>query len=172
MGAPHKDETQMNEYRRWSLMNELPPRPRILELGVQSGASLQMWQELWPDAEVIVGVDCDQGAVWPAGTVRVVTYQDSEDLPRLLAKAAGPGPFDLIVDDASHLPGPSLATWRMLWPLVDVDGRYVWEDWGAGITNPGVYGSPATQLAAMAAKVERRQATMRILPGMTIMTRL
>lgn len=102
---------------------ELGPAARVCEIGVCEGRSLRLWRSLFP-AGVITGVDIDPDAVWPEGTIRVVAGQDDPRLPELAA-----GPFDLIVEDASH-DGPLTAvTFGLLWPLVAPGGYYAVEDW-------------------------------------------
>src|SRR5205085_4846802 len=39
------------------------------------------------------------------------------------------GELDLVIDDGSHLPGPTLASFETLFPLLALGGRYVIEDW-------------------------------------------
>jgi trans-aconitate methyltransferase len=95
---------------------------RVLELGVRRGDSLRLWQVLFPQGDV-AGVDCDPAATWPPGTTRIEARQDHPDLPELA------GARDLIVDDASHEAGPTMAAFTNLWPNVAPGGYYVIEDW-------------------------------------------
>ncbi len=127
------------------IAGELGPAARVLEIGVLRGESLRLWQALFPQGR-ITGVDVSPHAVWPEGTIKVLADQDDPRLPEL----AGGGPFDLIVDDASHdmggtvfgeftwtqmavpLPagaGSTARTFALLWPLVAPGGYYVIEDW-------------------------------------------
>ena len=39
------------------------------------------------------------------------------------------GALDLVMDDASHLYGPTLASFQILFPLLSVGGLYIIEDW-------------------------------------------
>lgn len=108
-----------------ALAAELGTAARVAEVGVFEGDSLDMWRSLFPDG-AIVGIDSNASARWPAGTVRVVSDQANDDLPALVAPH---GPFDLIVDDASHEGGLTRRTWELLWPLVAPGRYYVIEDW-------------------------------------------
>jgi Methyltransferase domain len=116
------------------IAGELGPDAAVCEIGVLNGEGLRMFQALFPLA-AIWGVDHNDGAGWPDGTIRVVSLQDSEDLPGKLE-----GPFGLIVDDASHEEGPTIRTFGMLWPLVRPGGYYVVEDWTVGLVEPHQWG--------------------------------
>lgn len=101
-------------------------RGRVCEVGVFRGDSLDMWRTLFPDG-LVVGVDNDPDARWPAGTARIVAAQDDETLPAQLA--AHSLVYDLVVEDASHQGELSRRTWELLWPMVAPGGFYVMEDW-------------------------------------------
>lgn len=136
---------------------EIGVRGRVCEVGVHAGASLRMWQALFPYG-LIVGVDnqsapipdsatlesgaemarymdivrSDQsGSFWPDGTESVVAEQDD---PALAEKIAAFSPaYDLIVDDASHVGCLTRATFGLLWPLVAPGRFYVIEDWSISV---------------------------------------
>ncbi len=101
----------------------------VCEIGVQEGGSLSMWQKLFPHAKV-VGVDIDNEAFWPEGTVKVIENQSNTKLPAILSRLSPQ--YDLIVEDASHIVELSVLTWNLLWPLVSYGGFYVIEDWQVG----------------------------------------
>ena len=42
------------------------------------------------------------------------------------------GPLDLVIDDASHFYGPTLASFETLFPLLTPGGLYIIEDWAWG----------------------------------------
>lgn len=109
------------------IAGELGPKARVCELGVENGESLRMWQSLFPQG-LVVGVDISDAAYWPTGTVKIVSAQDD---PALQAKLGsnGLGPFNLIVDDASHNGIATRKSFELLWPLVAPGGFYVIEDW-------------------------------------------
>ncbi len=98
---------------------------RVMELGVQGGGSLELWLTLFPRG-IVVGVDRNAESVWPAGSVMVVCDQSDTELVDV-SKAYGP--FDIIVDDASHLGDKTDESFELLWPHVKPGGFYVVEDW-------------------------------------------
>lgn len=104
---------------------EIGIRGKVLEVGIQEGYGLEMFQTLFPWG-VVVGVDINDRATWPEGTVRIVADQSDPELPALVGEFA---PFDLIVDDASHRGALTRATFDLLWPLLRRGGYYVIEDW-------------------------------------------
>lgn len=107
------------------LAAEIGTSAHVVEVGVLDGESLVMWQSLFPGG-TIVGVDHNASARWPEGAVRVVANQDDAALPGMVSEY---GPFDLIVDDASHEGALTRRTWDLLWPLVAPGRYYVIEDW-------------------------------------------
>jgi 23S rRNA U2552 (ribose-2'-O)-methylase RlmE/FtsJ len=87
----------------------LPTRiNRLLEVGVMDGASLRMWRDYYPQAE-IVGVDIR--ACNPVEGCTVL-QGDATD-PVFLATL---GRFDVIVDDGSHMTADQQATFDSLAP--------------------------------------------------------
>ena len=104
---------------------------RVLEVGVQSGGSLLLWCDVWPELELVVGVDMAE----PTGPLsnKIVFYKaDQTDEGRLQEIAGRHGPFDLVIDDASHVGDKSWRTFQALWPHVRSEGIYAVEDWGTG----------------------------------------
>lgn len=101
---------------------DLGPAARVLELGVDQGRSLRLWQVLFPMGDV-AGVDNYQDAKWPEGTTRIYSRQDAPELAELS------GPRDLIVDDGSHDGPITRNSLNVLWPVLAPGGYYVIEDW-------------------------------------------
>lgn len=108
----------------------------VLEIGIGGfrekrnpsvgGESLRTWRDYFPRATV-VGLDIlDKSGV--AGD-RIVVYRGSQVDHELLRRIGERhGPFDLIVDDGSHIPAHVVATFERLFPFLSVGGVYVIED--------------------------------------------
>lgn len=120
--APHG---YLRDYLR--LAAGLPENAVVCEIGVEQGASLEMWQHLFPSGTVI-GVDHKADAWWTEGSIKIVAGQDDPALPAMVSEHAPDG-CHLIVDDASHIGDLTLATFGLLWPLVKPGCHYVVEDW-------------------------------------------
>lgn len=111
---------------------------RVLEIGIgtpqamahvknyQPGASLRMWRDYFPNAE-IWGIDSDQKAMHEAGE-RIKLAICSQTDEAALHAHLGERKFDLIVDDGSHQPEDQLAAFQALRGRLDGRGLYIIED--------------------------------------------
>jgi hypothetical protein len=106
---------------------------KILEIGVGGykgrlvgGRSLRMWATYFPNATV-TGLDIHEKQLDLPERVSIVqgSQTDVELLRRLSQER---GPFDLVIDDGSHVVGHVLTTFEALFPLVAPDGIYAIED--------------------------------------------
>lgn len=102
-------------------------RIKLLEIGVANGASVKMWEEYFPEAEII-GVDvvptCKQfegGRI----AVEIVRPGDFADLARVAAER---GPFDIVIEDASHRWNDQIQSLKTPFPHVKPGGVYIVED--------------------------------------------
>lgn len=96
---------------------------RLLEIGVACGSSLKMWSKYLGTSSKIVGVDIRQECA--------SLCQNYDNIKIMIADAASttiPGPFDVIVDDGSHVSEDIVKTWNRLWPALSPGGYYIVED--------------------------------------------
>lgn len=117
-----------------SLFSHLCDQPvRLLEIGVGGygfkkigGASLRMWAEYFPSGRIL-GIDVaeKQLTLDPRITVLQGSQVDTAFLARL---GADHGPFDIIIDDGSHVPAHVVTSFDALFPHLADDGVYVIED--------------------------------------------
>lgn len=120
-------------------------RLKVLEIGVGGcgnpaggGASLQMWRRYFPRASVY-GIDVvDKSAL---DGQRIKTFAGSQNDSQFLeATAARVGPFDIVIDDGSHISRDVIASFTALFPYLRNGGLYVIEDLAASYW-PGFGGS-------------------------------
>jgi 23S rRNA U2552 (ribose-2'-O)-methylase RlmE/FtsJ len=103
---------------------------RILELGVACGASLRMWATYLPSS-LIYGIDVRHECLTLCSDLKNVSIIQADvtavsTFNNLVDKA----PFDLIVDDASHISEDIVSTFNSSWSLLRSSGYYVIEDLG------------------------------------------
>lgn len=137
---------------------------RVLELGLWKGGSMAFWAEALAPTRM-VGVDrtprsssaaFDCYIAERADRLSVYWGVDQGDQARLqtIVAAAFDGPLDLVIDDASHLYGPTRTSLETLFPLLRPGGVYLIEDWAwshwpayQGPNSPFAGEIPLTRLA-------------------------
>ena len=100
---------------------------KMLEIGILNGASLSMWSEYYPNAQ-IVGLDINADCKKYAKDNIKVEIGNQSDVTFLKYVAAKHGPFDLIVDDGSHIQEHVIISFESLFPHVVPGGIYIVED--------------------------------------------
>jgi hypothetical protein len=94
--------------------------PRVLELGVDHGGSLQLWKRYFGPGAEIIGVDINPVSVFEEPGINVLVYdQCNPEFAKL-------GPWDIIIDDGSHNPEHQIKSFENLWPRCQ--GVYLIED--------------------------------------------
>lgn len=115
-----------------SLLQPLRSRPiRMLEIGVYRGASLKTWRKYLHPESLIVGIDIDPMCARFESQaenvhVRIGSQEDASFLTRVVTEF---GPFDVVLDDGSHVCSHMIASFNHLFlpGLVD-HGIYIAED--------------------------------------------
>jgi len=99
----------------------------VVEIGVLGGASLRMWREYFPRAQIF-GIDVDHEAEANADdriTVLIGSQSDTAFLNTMLERT---GRLDIVLDDGSHYARDQITTLLHLWRHVTPGGIYVVED--------------------------------------------
>ncbi len=119
-------ESYLHVYERY--FGSIRQEPlNILELGVDKGASLRMWKEYFPRAQVF-GVDINpvsKAHEEERIRISILSQDDKAGLEELASSAGG---FDIVVDDASHINQLTIASFQILFPFLKQGGYYVIED--------------------------------------------
>ena len=115
--------------------------PRIVELGIFQGGSVALLA-MMARPRKLVAIELEETPVQPllelissrglGDSVRPYFGVDQADRARLadiVDAELGGAPLDVVVDDASHLYGPSVASFELLFPRLRPGGAYVIEDW-------------------------------------------
>jgi hypothetical protein len=100
----------------------------FLEIGIFKGGSIPMWKRYFADGATLVFVDIDPDCVRhaePGTHVEIGNQADPEFLARLAARY---GPFDVVLDDGSHINAHQIASFENLWPHMRDRSVYMVED--------------------------------------------
>jgi hypothetical protein len=143
------------------LLGEMRERAfTLLELGVWSGDSLEMWRDAFPRA-LIVGVDLQPPERDLGPRVHIVAgdQTDSELMQRIRGEHAPEG-FDVIIDDASHIGVTSARSLQALFNShLRAGGVYCVEDWGTGYV-PSFFDGGRLQAALRVEDLDRASEPM------------
>jgi demethylmacrocin O-methyltransferase len=121
---------------------DLRHRPvRVLEIGVLKGASLRMWHDYFARGH-IVGIDLDPPAL--EDLPRATTIKGDQSDPAVLEQAAQLGPFDLVIDDGSHIGSHIRASFDVLFGALRPGAFYVIEDLQTSYNPKYEGGAPGT----------------------------
>jgi hypothetical protein len=105
------------------------------------GQSLRMWSRYFPKAS-IVGIDIYAKAIsGPRVHFEQGDATDPDFLRRLIDSY---GPFDIVVDDGSHLGREIIASFEVLWDAVSPGGFYIIEDLALAYDPAAEGGPPGT----------------------------
>lgn len=132
--------------RYLSLLDDERPRT-IVELGIKDGGSTALLA-LAAEPDLLLALDLE-----PTIPAVLADLIETRGLQRRLVTAFGldqsdrgavtrfvdshmpEGGFDLIIDDASHILGPTRTSFEVLFPRLRPGGLYVVEDWSSECTN-------------------------------------
>ena len=118
----------------------------FLEIGVFDGGSIGLWQRFFGPMATIVGIDINSACKKhedPNGNVHVRIGDQSD--PKFLQSLVDEfGPFDIVLDDGSHICEHQKKTFEFLYPKISKNGVYMiedthtsyWKDWGGGLNKP------------------------------------
>lgn len=117
------------------------PSIRVVELGTYQGGSTALIAQL-AQPEKLIAIDlerepppplvrfvADQGLDHVVRLYNGVDQADHARLHEILANELSGAPLDLVIDDASHLLGPTLGSFNALFAHLRPGGSYVIEDW-------------------------------------------
>lgn len=126
----------------------------LLEIGVDKGNSLRMWREYFV-CGTIIGMDIDDKTSLRGDRIEIeIGNQTVEaDLDRIAKKH---GPFDVIVDDAGHVPSAQVFCYNVMLKYLKPEGLYILEDL-VGLTGPFPSSECTDFLTSLSSKVMQSQ---------------
>jgi len=119
----------------------------LLEIGVSTGGSLQMWKRFLGPYAQIVGIDIVPKCKEVEEEQIAVRIGDQSD-PAFLAKVIAEfGPLDAVIDDGSHFMSHIGKSFDCLYPHLTRAGIYIvedlhtayWADYEGGLGRPGSF---------------------------------
>jgi SAM-dependent methyltransferase len=99
----------------------------VLEFGVSEGKSLLTWRDYFLRSRII-GVDINPDAIQFRSERIEIEIGDQSNIADLLRIARQFGPFDIILDDASHKWDHQILSLQQMFPYLRPGGFYVVED--------------------------------------------
>lgn len=120
---------------------------KLLEIGVNGGGSLELWQNYFgPQAEIHgIDIDPEAAALAPEGSfVHTGSQTDDAFMQPILDNS---GPFDIVIDDGSHMMGDQIHSFEFIYPKMATNGIYVcedaftsyWPEYGGGLRKAGTF---------------------------------
>jgi hypothetical protein len=100
----------------------------LVEIGIYSGGSLEMWRDYFGADCQIVGVDIEPACKSYESTGVRVFIGDQADREFWKQFKQQVGPIDIVIDDGGHSPKQQIVTLEELLPQLNPGGVYVCED--------------------------------------------
>lgn len=100
----------------------------ILEIGIGSGGSLQLWRRYFGRSCTVIGIDNlehNRSHTGPGIHVEIGSQNDPAFLEQVALRH---GPFDIVIDDGSHVHSHQKTTFVTLFPHLKDGGIYACED--------------------------------------------
>ncbi len=101
----------------------------LLEIGVQNGGSLQLWEKYLPKGSKIYGVDIDPGCDKLNFSENITFILGNATDEKFVKKNLKNLTFDIIIDDGSHVSKDIIKTFELLFDTyLNMGGLYIIED--------------------------------------------
>jgi len=99
---------------------------KFLEIGVYKGASIKMWREYFPNAELHC-IDINKTDLSDLKNVTMhIANCDFKDELKLLSEKLGE--FDVVIDDGGHTMKQQQNALEVFWPKIKKNGLFIMED--------------------------------------------
>lgn len=130
--------------------------PKMLEIGVAHGGSVELWLKYFDNEVDLHAVDINKDFLDYKFDDAKVNYAcvDQSSLEHWNAYLSSHSNFDIIIDDGSHDSDHQIITLLTLFPILNDGGIYIvedthtsyWPEWGGGLHKKGTFIEFAKQL--------------------------
>ena len=118
-----------NYQNYFSYLNKTKKKIKILEIGVFSGGSLDMYKKFFGINKIqIIGIDIDKECLKFNDKITKIEIGDQEDIKFLNKIKRKYSKFDLIIDDGGHTYEQQKTSFEYLYPNLSDGGIYIIED--------------------------------------------
>ncbi len=125
----NKWEHYLQAYERFFFPYASKNEPvNLLEIGVQNGGSLQVWQEYLPKGSKIIGIDINPKCNNLEFAEGITFLHGSASDKDFIEANLKDNKFDIIIDDGSHHSPDVIASFEMLFSKLNLGGMYLVED--------------------------------------------
>lgn len=100
----------------------------IMEIGIYSGGSLELWRNYFGEKSKIYGVDIEKACLCYENQYTQILIGDQGDREFLQSIAKQVKQINICVDDGSHIPEHQIASFEELFPHIHPGGVYICED--------------------------------------------
>lgn len=121
-------------YSSWLAPYRSLPKVKVLEIGAYTGKSLRVWDRYFTDPAMIMGL-AYQGdgkktyeQVKGYNDTAMHVYFGDQSKKETMDFLAEKGPWDVLIDDGSHVPQHMIFSFFSLWKSVRPGGVYIVED--------------------------------------------
>jgi ubiquinone/menaquinone biosynthesis C-methylase UbiE len=122
--------------------------PRILEIGVLGGGSIEMWLKYFGKDTSVIGIDINPECLqykYDGDAQIVMGDQSSPEFWKQFAEENGT--FDIIIDDGGHTMNQQITTLNSMFPHLNDGGVFAvedthtsyWQNWGGGFKEPQTF---------------------------------
>ncbi|WP_417385606.1 class I SAM-dependent methyltransferase [Gimesia sp.] len=119
---------------------------KLLEIGVQNGGSLEIWEQYFSNLQTIVGCDINPSISqleYQNPSINLVVGNATEDdtAKQILEHCNS---FNIIIDDGSHRSDDIILTFARYFPVLELNGLFIiedlhcsfWEEFQGGLFEP------------------------------------
>ena len=156
----------------------------ILEIGAQKGRSLHLWESYFEKPSMIMGLAYNANPEGFEGDEGVKIVEGDQSKNETMDYLNSAGPWDIVIDDGSHVPQHMIFSLFSLWRSVKPGGLYIIEDletnywkhgaeiYGYSLQNTGIGAKPEfsavtklEQIQQVLVRHEIGAAELSVMPG-------